>query len=958
MYHKQIEKKTSSSLSSTPINKKTIPTPRSGSLSGVIQRAVTNPESLSQEEWLGLDSSIGTRATEEIQSGKGTSWVPEFQGISAQLWGDSGGVSEPIQRKEKDDVGLSKVGSENKTGLPDNLKAGVESLSGYSFDDVRVHYNSPKPLQLQAHAYAQGTDIHVAPGQDEHLPHEAWHVVQQMQGRVKPTMQLKGLGVNDDSSLEYEADVKGKQASLLGSNKNNGSQSDRFENSNIHTNNLTINDTPISTTESANGSLTIQQQGKKNTVVQLGRAGDIGEEMGNPYIIELILFGPGEDFWKTWPEVIKASGMLRLTHLDSYTTIWESRKNNRLTLTVAGGPGPSTTGGVKAWTGIKGASDTGSNSIEAYRTRILNDIFNKIPEHIKTTVKKVRANQPTNQPILILIKAHSRNAVARTQIAKELQEFDRYWDDNNVKIEFVAFDLVPGQNKDIPVPKIKGAKEELKSSKFIMGKGKNKTDESTVESRFNTHEEKEEKIKGFEKAKKKISQAPEEARKEAFNVLMKEGFFESVEARKEEHVGTDQLLIRSGVFSETKDNKYGSEKSQEVYKGARLKVTSTQEFNQEVIDVINNILLMAKLDIEIGWGFVDKNQQTSHQGDYKTRFERELALSANLLKVKVKEGQLQLSFVNGLLFSRSFEAQIGLSGSASFDHQITGEHFGLQGKVEVAGIIGAEAKAKGKLMVNKQDISAAGKLEAFIGAKVTPKVSGAITDSRGKPLVSASLGVPLSAGIGGALEGKVGYEHGQVTIGGEVSGTVFLGAGVKGNIGFDISAIKSSLKAYLSSSKPKLPTSDEDEKRPNIAEDRKEEMKKELYDGFFNSIYQYAFKKAKDYTSGNSISYAKKDRVQQIIAEAVWNNDQLAELILYQESDYELAKIVCDATGKAAEDAKFPNLKESQSSFGIKRGIIYKWPYRNIREENLMPPLSEYGSLSDSDIITRVNVFG
>ncbi|MDJ0662071.1 MAG: DUF4157 domain-containing protein [Crocosphaera sp.] len=97
----------------------------------------------------------------------------------------------------------------NRTGLPDRLKTGVENLSGYSLDDVIVHYNSPKPLQLQALAYTQGTDIHVAPGQEKHLPHEAWHVVQQMQGRVKPTMQMKGVQINDDQGLEREADVMG-----------------------------------------------------------------------------------------------------------------------------------------------------------------------------------------------------------------------------------------------------------------------------------------------------------------------------------------------------------------------------------------------------------------------------------------------------------------------------------------------------------------------------------------------------------------------------------------------------------------------------------------------------------------------------------------------------------------------------------------------------------------------------
>ncbi len=44
---------------------------------------------------------------------------------------------------------------ENDTGLPDDLKAGVEGLSGHSMDDVKVHYNSTKPAQLKAHAFAQ-----------------------------------------------------------------------------------------------------------------------------------------------------------------------------------------------------------------------------------------------------------------------------------------------------------------------------------------------------------------------------------------------------------------------------------------------------------------------------------------------------------------------------------------------------------------------------------------------------------------------------------------------------------------------------------------------------------------------------------------------------------------------------------------------------------------------------------
>lgn len=101
----------------------------------------------------------------------------------------------------------------NNTGLPDQLKSGIESLSGMSMDHVKVHYNSSQPALLNALAYAQGSDIHIGAGQEQHLPHEAWHVVQQAQGRVKPTMQMKdGVPVNDDVGLEHEADVMGAKA--------------------------------------------------------------------------------------------------------------------------------------------------------------------------------------------------------------------------------------------------------------------------------------------------------------------------------------------------------------------------------------------------------------------------------------------------------------------------------------------------------------------------------------------------------------------------------------------------------------------------------------------------------------------------------------------------------------------------------------------------------------------------
>ena len=108
-------------------------------------------------------------------------------------------------------------GAGRSGGLPDGLRAGLETLSGTDLSDVRVHTNSSKPAGLDALAYTQGRDIHVAPGEERHLAHEGWHAVQQKQGRVRPTVQAKGIPVNDDTGLEREADVMGAKAMQMSS---------------------------------------------------------------------------------------------------------------------------------------------------------------------------------------------------------------------------------------------------------------------------------------------------------------------------------------------------------------------------------------------------------------------------------------------------------------------------------------------------------------------------------------------------------------------------------------------------------------------------------------------------------------------------------------------------------------------------------------------------------------------
>lgn len=148
-----------------------------------IQRSRIAPGSINSSDMVQLQKAVGNQA-------------------ATRLMQQSGLINNaPLQKKA------------NNTGLPDNLKAGVENLSGIDISDVTVHYNSDKPANIGALAYTQGTDIHVSPGQERHLPHEAWHVVQQAQGRVVPTIHMKpNLLINDNKHLENEADIMGSKA--------------------------------------------------------------------------------------------------------------------------------------------------------------------------------------------------------------------------------------------------------------------------------------------------------------------------------------------------------------------------------------------------------------------------------------------------------------------------------------------------------------------------------------------------------------------------------------------------------------------------------------------------------------------------------------------------------------------------------------------------------------------------
>lgn len=116
-----------------------------------------------------------------------------------------GKSTDSIMRKQND-----KIRKKNHTGISTQLKERIEQSTGVSLDDVQVHYHSELPAKLDALAYACGNQVEISSGQEQHLPHELGHVVQQKLGVVRANvMHPTGVALNTDHALERQADEIG-----------------------------------------------------------------------------------------------------------------------------------------------------------------------------------------------------------------------------------------------------------------------------------------------------------------------------------------------------------------------------------------------------------------------------------------------------------------------------------------------------------------------------------------------------------------------------------------------------------------------------------------------------------------------------------------------------------------------------------------------------------------------------
>ncbi|WP_127587382.1 eCIS core domain-containing protein [Paenibacillus koleovorans] len=181
-------KKRNSGRTASPLQRQTSYSPKDGGAS------------LSQRQVLQLQKAYGNKAV-------------------LQMLRDQQAIQRAEENEEESEALQMKSAGSGK--LPEAVQAKMEGSLGHDFSNVNVHADSSKATEVGAHAYTQGNDVHFAPGQydpssksgQQLIGHELTHVIQQSEGRVKPTMQLKNaVQVNDDPALEREADTMGRKA--------------------------------------------------------------------------------------------------------------------------------------------------------------------------------------------------------------------------------------------------------------------------------------------------------------------------------------------------------------------------------------------------------------------------------------------------------------------------------------------------------------------------------------------------------------------------------------------------------------------------------------------------------------------------------------------------------------------------------------------------------------------------
>ena len=340
--------------------------------------------------------------------------------------------------------------------LADPVRQEMQARLGADFSGVRVHADSAaraSAAEIGARAYTSGDHVVIGDGgADKHtLAHELTHVSQQRTGPVAGTDHGGGLRLSDPSDpFERAAEsnaVRAMSGSAPRAQAAPPGHSVRIDRSST-AGSAVADASATATARSPNGEQASQvnrlaisvcaPQGVSSVTVQrAGRRQDLGVG-DDTLVVKVIIAGSSNDKWLTHVEKQKKKQQVEWKRQDAPKDKLTYHRNvaadpdfkdvkpGKPEVSFAGPGGMSTKG---PWAG--GVLDIGSNSIE--------NLVENVPVVVSRIVE-VEGKEKENT--LILIKGHSRGAVAASRVAKKLSE--TYKGTETVKIEVVLFDPVPG----------------------------------------------------------------------------------------------------------------------------------------------------------------------------------------------------------------------------------------------------------------------------------------------------------------------------------------------------------------------------------------------------------------------------------------------------------------------------------------------------------------------------------
>ena len=393
------------------------------------------------------------------------------------------------------------------------------------------------------------------------------------------------------------------------------------------------------------------------------------------------------------------------------------------------------------------------------------------------------------------------------------------------------------------------------------GNLKHTSREQTTEVAGKTKQKETKTVQGSGVALKKILEADSTTMRRAVLMMAQAGWFGEQVRKTETAKGTTEATISGQA-------------------GASARAGASAKVDTDASGLVQAVQLLAAANLIVGVGGELHLRKTRKLGN-RVELEASKKLQTFAGFAASAHGKLDIDVLN---------KQISLQGGASAmaGAQASGEIAGkismgdteLLANAQGEAFAGVKGDVRGKLAFGLEGVELAAKASAFAGASAEAKFGGSL-GYRGTPLVSASGGISVNAGVGGKIGGTFKFVNGKLTIGGALGLSLGLGAGIEFEVTIDFIAIANAIQdlivgAIVSRRKKQLPLppelgtinfdvdaddeADYTEKTKGATQDTMQ-----LFDFVQKALVNFGLRKYAHQKSKGGAHYMKRENVQLIL---------------------------------------------------------------------------------------------